>query len=250
MNLRSGMSCQPNEQYYKQNSPSPLQLHFCNSHSPNSGPTNHPKPPLKHHHCPQLHRRLPIIRPIGLLSHPLLPTPQTPCFRLQHSHQSLLSLPHPSHPSFYIHTHMHRNSIAPNNYTFPVLLKSLSDFHDLKQGQCLHTHVIKLGHLNDIYVQNSLLDVYASCGHMGLCRRVFDEMPQGDVVSWTVLIMGYKNAGEYDDALIAFEQMQYAGVVPNRVTMVNALAVCANFGALEMGVWIHDFIKRSGGDWT
>jgi pentatricopeptide repeat protein len=141
---------------------------------------------------------------------------------------------------------MQRNSIAPNNYTFPFLLKSLSDFRDLKQGQCLHTHVIKLGHLNDIYVQNSLLDLYASCGHMGLCRRVFDEMPQRDVVSWTVLIMGYKNAGEYDDALIVFEQMQYAGVVPNHVTMVNALTVCANFGALEMGVWIHNFIKRSG----
>ncbi|KAE8009531.1 hypothetical protein FH972_005963 [Carpinus fangiana] len=141
---------------------------------------------------------------------------------------------------------MKRNSIAPNNYTFPFLLKSLSDFRDLKQGQCLHTHVIKLGHLNDIYVQNSLLDLYASCGHMGLCRGVFDEMPQRDVVLCTVLIMGYKNAGEYDDALIVFEQMQYAGVVPNHVTMVNALIVCANFGALEMGVWIHDFITRSG----
>lgn len=81
---------------------------------------------------------------------------------------------------------------------------------------------------------------------MRLCRRVFDEMPQKDVVSWTVLVMGYKNCRKYDDALIAFEQMQYAGVVPNRVTMVNALAACANFGALEMGVWIHDFVKRSG----
>ena len=104
---------------------------------------------------------------------------------------------------------------------------------------------MKLGHLYDIYVQNSLLDVYASCGQMGLCHKVFDEMRQRDVVSWTVLIMGYKNAGKYDDALMAFEQMQYAGVVPNHVTMVNALAACANFGALDMGVWIHDFIKRS-----
>uniref|UniRef100_A0A2N9GSS7 Pentacotripeptide-repeat region of PRORP domain-containing protein n=1 Tax=Fagus sylvatica TaxID=28930 RepID=A0A2N9GSS7_FAGSY len=71
-------------------------------------------------------------------------------------------------------------------------------------------------------------------------------MPQRDVVSWTVLIMGYKNSGKYDHALIAFKQMQYAGVVSNCVTMVNALAVCASFGALEMGVWIHDFIKRKG----
>lgn len=81
---------------------------------------------------------------------------------------------------------------------------------------------------------------------MDLCRKVFDEMPQRDVVSWTVLITGYRNSGKYDDALIAFEQMQYAGVVPNRVTMVNVLAACASFGALEMGVWIHDCIRRNG----
>lgn len=71
-------------------------------------------------------------------------------------------------------------------------------------------------------------------------------MPQRDVVSWTVLIMGYRNAAKYDEALITFERMQYAGVTPNQVTMVNALAACADSGALEMGVWIHDFIRRSG----
>ncbi|KAI9181484.1 hypothetical protein LWI28_015395 [Acer negundo] len=79
---------------------------------------------------------------------------------------------------------------------------------------------------------------------MRLCRKVFEEMTQRDVVSWTVMIMGYRSAKKYDDALIAFEQMQYAGVEPNRVTMVNALAACASFGAIEMGIWIHDFIRK------
>ncbi|KAF5455220.1 hypothetical protein F2P56_024820 [Juglans regia] len=151
---------------------------------------------------------------------------------------------HIPHTPLSIYSHMHGNSTLPNNYTFPFLLKSLSDFRELKLGECIHTHIIKLGHVNDIYVENALLDLYASCGRLGLCQRVFDEMPQRDVVSWTVLITGYKNAGKYDDALIAFEEMQYAGVVPNQVTMVNVLAACSNFGALEMGVWIHDFIKK------
>ncbi|KAJ6343636.1 hypothetical protein OIU76_005391 [Salix suchowensis] len=119
---------------------------------------------------------------------------------------------------------------------------------DYLKCQCVHAHVVRLGHLNDIYVQNSLLDVYASCGYMGLCREVFDEMSDRDVVSWTVLIMGYRNAKNYANALIAFEKMQYAGVVPNRVTMVNALGACGSFRAIEMGVWIHDFIKGSGWD--
>ncbi|KAF1869802.1 hypothetical protein Lal_00017379 [Lupinus albus] len=95
--------------------------------------------------------------------------------------------------------------------------------------------------------KNSLLDVYASCGYVTtLCKQLFDEMPKRDVVSWTVLIMGFKNVGRCDDALLVFEQMQYVGVVPNQVTMVNALAACAKFGAIEMGIWIHDMIRRNG----
>ncbi|CAK7348277.1 unnamed protein product [Dovyalis caffra] len=145
-----------------------------------------------------------------------------------------------------IYTHMHNNSILPNNYTFPFLFKSLSKSRHYFKCQGLHSHVIRLGHLTDVYVQNSLLDVYASSGYMGLCRKLFDEMSERDVVSWTVLIMGYRNAKHYADALIAFEKMQYAGVVPNRVTMVNALGACTGSRAIEMGVWIHDFIRRNG----
>lgn len=141
---------------------------------------------------------------------------------------------------------MHTNSISPNNYTFPLILKSLADLKDVKSGQSVHTQVVKLGHLNDIYVQNSLLNLYASSGDVFLCRRVFDEMPLRDVVSWTVMINGYRVSGRFDYALLTFEQMQFSGVVPNRVTMVNALAACSAFGALDTGVWIHDFITRNG----
>lgn len=81
---------------------------------------------------------------------------------------------------------------------------------------------------------------------MKTCEYLFDEMPQRDVVSWTVLISGHRNMGDLDEALIAFERMQFAGVSPNPVTMVNALAACAGSGALDMGVWIHEYMKRNG----
>lgn len=148
--------------------------------------------------------------------------------------------------SLFLYTHMHKNSVPPNNFTFPFILKALSDLEDLRNGESIHTHIVKLGQFNDIYVQNSLLNLYASCGCMKLCQQMFDEMPKRDVVSWTVLIDGNRVLGKYDDALIAFEQMQYEGVIPNRVTMVNALEACANSGAIEMGVWIHDFIRKKG----
>ncbi|KAK9136924.1 hypothetical protein Sjap_007518 [Stephania japonica] len=81
---------------------------------------------------------------------------------------------------------------------------------------------------------------------MGVCHKVFDEMPQPDVVSWTILIEGNRNAGRVDDALLAFEQMMFSGVLPNRVSMVNALSACAGSGALETGVWIHEYVTKNG----
>ncbi|XP_071697630.1 pentatricopeptide repeat-containing protein At1g77170, mitochondrial-like [Rutidosis leptorrhynchoides] len=150
----------------------------------------------------------------------------------------------PPHTSISFYSHMFRASIVPNNYTFPIVLKSLSNLKDFNCGQAVHTNVMKLGHVSDIYINNSLLNVYASCGEMGLCRQVFDEMSQRDVVSWTVMITGYKQCGRFSDALLMFEQMQYAGVAPNHVTMVNALSTCASCGDVNMGVWIHEFIKR------
>ncbi|KAK9161529.1 hypothetical protein Syun_007870 [Stephania yunnanensis] len=88
--------------------------------------------------------------------------------------------------------------------------------------------------------------MYSSCGEMRVCHKVFDEMPQPDVVSWTVLIEGDRNAGRFDDALLAFERMLVSGVLPNRVSMVNALSACAGSGALETGVWIHEYVKKNG----
>ncbi|KAK1354138.1 Pentatricopeptide repeat-containing protein [Heracleum sosnowskyi] len=147
--------------------------------------------------------------------------------------------------SIFMYTHMHKNSILPNNYTFPFVLKAICDVRDFLKGKCVHGQIMKMGHFRDVYVMNSLLNLYGSCGDMVLCEKLFDEMSERDVVSWTAMISGYREAKRFDDALVAFEQMQYAGVVPNRVTMVNALSACASFGAIDMGVWIHDFIRRN-----
>ncbi|KAI3449509.1 hypothetical protein Pfo_006174 [Paulownia fortunei] len=145
-----------------------------------------------------------------------------------------------------IYSHMHRNVIPVNHYSFPFVLKALADLKLIKEGISVHAQIIKLGFRNDVYVGNSLLNLYAATGNMALCGKLFDEMPLRDVVSWTVVISGFKEAGSFDDALIAFERMRSEGVMPNQVTAVNALAACAGLGALDMGVWIHDHVKRSG----
>ncbi|KAL0435869.1 UNVERIFIED_CONTAM: Pentatricopeptide repeat-containing protein [Sesamum radiatum] len=111
----------------------------------------------------------------------------------------------------------------------------------MNEGTSLHAEVTKLGFINDVYVGNSLLNLYAATGNMALCG----EMPLRDIVSWTVVISGFNEAGSFDDALIAFERMRSEGIMPNQVTAMNALAACAGFGSLDIGVWIHEHVKRS-----
>lgn len=109
----------------------------------------------------------------------------------------------------------------------------------------MHAQIIKLGFTSDLCVGNSLVNLYAASGDMARCRQVFDEMLERDVVSWTILITGFKDCGRFDDALAVFERMKSEGVMPNQVTAVNALAACAGLEALDMGVWIHEYVKRS-----
>ncbi|CAL9775733.1 unnamed protein product [Musa acuminata subsp. burmannicoides] len=146
-------------------------------------------------------------------------------------------------PPLLILSHMLRSSVAPNNYTLPLVLESLPD---LLGGRMIHAFALRSGLASDHYVRNSLLHLYGGRGDMPSCERLFDEMPAREVVAWTTLIACYTNCRRPGDALIAFERMQYAGVAPNRVTMVNALAACAAHGTLDMGVWIHDYVRSRG----
>ena len=56
----------------------------------------------------------------------------------------------------------------------------------------------------DIFLENKLIVLYAKCGTLMDARRVFDEMPVQNVVSWTSLIQAYSKHGEDKEALEMF----------------------------------------------
>jgi len=58
---------------------------------------------------------------------------------------------------------------------------------------------------------NSILDAYAKSGDVVSARLVFDEMSERDVVTWSSMIDGYVKRGEYNKALEIFDQMMRMG---------------------------------------
>ena len=61
------------------------------------------------------------------------------------------------------------------------------------------------------------------CGQLGCAKRVFDEIPERDLVSWNSIICGYSQFNRYKEVLHLLNLLQEADLVPDSVTMVKVL---------------------------
>ncbi|KAK9265428.1 hypothetical protein L1049_003553 [Liquidambar formosana] len=174
---------------------------------------------------------------------------------------------------------MHRLGLRADNFTFPFVLKSCVVLSSRWMGKCVHGQSLRIGLEFDLYVGNSLIDMYVKCGDISDAHKLFDIMPARDVSSWNVLIAGYMKDGEINVAVDLFERMPNRNIVswtamisgytqnglaeqaldlfdemlqegsevkPNWVTVMSILPACAHSAALERGRSIHNFASRIG----
>ncbi|KAL4185928.1 hypothetical protein AMTRI_Chr10g8230 [Amborella trichopoda] len=138
---------------------------------------------------------------------------------------------------------MKREAIEPTHYTFGNVLGACANLSDLEHGRQIHTHVVKLGfhfesgpHDSDIFVGNSLVDMYAKCGCIIDAFRAFEMMKERDRISWNAMIMGYAQNGHGMEALKLYERMISSLEKPDHVTMIGVLCACSHAGLVEEGM--------------
>ncbi|KAG5577944.1 hypothetical protein H5410_058078 [Solanum commersonii] len=133
---------------------------------------------------------------------------------------------------------------GPDKFTYPFVLKACSKLRNTQMGKQIHGLILKSGLISDRYVNNALIHMYAGCGDSGLALKVFDEMSERDVVSWTSMIDGFVDNNRPIEAIKLFELMMESGVDPNEATLVSVLRGCADTGALSIGKKVHSFVKE------
>lgn len=137
------------------------------------------------------------------------------------------------------------NGVFPNKFTYPFVLKACAGIGDFRLGQQLHGSLLKFGFEWDLHVGNTMVHMYGSCrGGVDSARKVFDEMPERNSVTWSAVIGAYVKSGQSYDAVELFRRMQVARVLPDEVTMVSVLSACTDLGALELGKWVQSYVER------
>ncbi|KAL3835167.1 hypothetical protein ACJIZ3_009903 [Penstemon smallii] len=163
----------------------------------------------------------------------------------------------------------------PDHYTFTFLITSSAHQKSFFYGESVHGMLIRNGSVLNLYVANSLMNMYAVFGRADHAYKVFDEMPVRDVFSWTsllssyakngkmwragevfsempvrndvswaVMISGFVSCGMYTEALRYFHEM-LRELTPNEAVLVCALSACAHLGSLDQGKWIHGYIDNN-----
>ncbi|KAM7504316.1 hypothetical protein LguiB_003220 [Lonicera macranthoides] len=174
--------------------------------------------------------------------------------------------------------HWLRNyDVLPNSFTLSFVLKACSHLFDLLHGRIVHGFIEKLGFQSNVFLQNTVVHLYASCGAIDDAKLLFEKMTKRDVVtwnimitqlvkrgdvdgafelfsqmpersvrSWTAMIAGFVQCAKPKEAVHLFTQMEEEGLKPNEVTVVAVLAACADLGALDLGKRIHKYSNQSG----
>ncbi|XP_042407221.1 pentatricopeptide repeat-containing protein At4g02750-like isoform X1 [Zingiber officinale] len=104
----------------------------------------------------------------------------------------------------------------------------------------------RIGLAADVYLCNTMMEVYARNGRVPLARRLFEEMPLRDVVTWTSLLSSYVSAGDSPEAFHLFCQMRAEGLEVNQVTMAVLLRACYGSEDKVAGCQLQAFANKAG----
>ncbi|KAF5745441.1 putative Pentatricopeptide repeat-containing protein [Tripterygium wilfordii] len=136
------------------------------------------------------------------------------------------------------------NQSQISSYIFPSVLRACSGFRDLSNGSRVHGRIIKSGFEHDAVIETSLLSMYGELDFLDDARKIFDEMPIRDMVSWSSIISSYVERGEVIEGLDVFRLMVSENVELDHVTMLSVAEACAELGILRQARSVHGHIVR------
>ncbi|MBA0598492.1 pentatricopeptide repeat-containing protein At1g11290, chloroplastic [Gossypium raimondii] len=150
------------------------------------------------------------------------------------------------HEALLFFVRMKADNVKPVVYNFTYLLKVCGDKGELRRGKEIHGQLIKNGFSSNVFAMTGVVNVYAKCRQIEEAYKMFDRMPERDLVSWNTIISGFAQNGLAKLALGLVVKMQEEGQRPDSVTLVSILPSVADMGLVKIGRSIHGYVLRAG----
>ncbi|OMO85746.1 hypothetical protein CCACVL1_10022 [Corchorus capsularis] len=123
---------------------------------------------------------------------------------------------------------MMKEGVEPNSFTYSSALKACAKLEAVSQGKLIHSFANKTPASSNVFVGSSLIHMYAKCGLVSEAFRVFDSMPERNLVSWKAMIMGYARNGLCQEALQLMYRMEAEGFEVDDYILATVLTACGD----------------------
>ncbi|OMO70160.1 hypothetical protein CCACVL1_19079 [Corchorus capsularis] len=137
--------------------------------------------------------------------------------------------------------------VRPDSYVYAVVLRSCGELRELRFGQGVHGQVLKKGEaFLDGFLENSLVNMYSSCGVLQDAVSVFDDIEKPDLVAWSSILSAYVKNGFEEEGLNVFLDMVLEGIELDAFVFSMVIKACSNLEDLNLGIQVHSLMVKKG----
>ncbi|BAT83460.1 hypothetical protein LR48_Vigan03g033400 [Vigna angularis] len=139
---------------------------------------------------------------------------------------------------------MQQEGFKPDVVTIATVLPVCAQLRALEQGRQIHVYALKRWFLPNVSITSQLMMMYSKCGVVEYSRRLFDNMEERNVISWTAMIDSLIKNGHLCEALGVMRSMQLTKYRPDSVAIARMLSVCGELKLVKLGKEIHGQILK------
>ncbi|WVY96585.1 hypothetical protein V8G54_028736 [Vigna mungo] len=148
--------------------------------------------------------------------------------------------------TFQIFVDMLQSGLKPSNYTFTNLISSCDFSGGLYVGKQLHGLAVNYGFMCETSVRNAMITMYGQHGMVEEAKRVFAELDDRSLISWSALLSVFVKNGHANKAFEFFLNMIQIGVSLDSGCFSTVLDGCSEWNNLKFGVQIHGLTVKLG----
>lgn len=134
----------------------------------------------------------------------------------------------------------------PSMDSLVCILQKCRKKRSLAYARRTHRYLCKNKMETQRMLGNYLVPMFVDCGGLDDAQQVFNKLVHRNEFSFSSLIHGYTEKGDFEQALCLYGNMGEAGVLPSPYTLLSLLKVCGRLKSVERGREIHNWIMIFG----